>query len=230
MITLITLHMLSPDNYDQAIGVLTKNTELGRKAQGFVTRKVLIDVENRLRGYSMTTWRSKEVMDKFLQSPERPPLEFEGEDMRVYEKTPSGRVLVFTHVDTDSFETDAEATSATVENPLSWTGRLAQISLHLLHEENRERGLDVLRRNTPIAAGQPGFVSRQVYVCGYRPLKSYSVATWETREALEAFRSAPGRPVIVHGDDGMTYEKSGETLTPVFPMVQSGVYQTIDEA
>ncbi len=230
MITLITLHMLSRGNYGQAMGVLTKNTELARKAKGFVSRRVLIDVEDRLKGYSITTWESREDMDAFLKSPERPTLEFEGEEMKVYEKTSSGRVLVFTHVDTGIFKIDVEAANHALSDSSTWKGRYAQVSLHMLDARNRERALDVLRGNTSIAAKQEGFVSRQVYVGVEKPLKGYSVATWETKEAMEAFRHVPGRPVIVGGEGDMKYEKTTEGLIPVFPLVDSRVFQTVDEA
>ena len=48
MVTLITLHLLSSDNYDHALGVLKKNTDLAKKAKGFVSRKVVIDIKDRL--------------------------------------------------------------------------------------------------------------------------------------------------------------------------------------
>ena len=38
-------------------------------------------------------------MDRFLESPERPPLEHEGDGTRVYLKTPEGRVLLFARTD-----------------------------------------------------------------------------------------------------------------------------------
>ncbi len=230
MVTLITLHMLSPDDYDQSMGVLTKNTELACKAPGFITRKVLIDVNDKLKGYSMTSWETQKNMDDFLASPERPPLEFEGEEKRVYEITPSGRIMVFSLTNSDSFTIDVENNNPSLSDSKIWTGRYTQISLHLLDKNNREQGLDILRRNTPIAAKQPGFVSRQVYVCPKDPLKSYSIATWESKKALDDFKTANGRPVIIHAKDGITYEKTDSGLIPVFPIVDSGVFQTVNEA
>jgi len=222
--------MLSPDNYDQSMGVLTKNTELACKAPGFITRKVLIDVTDRLKGYSMTTWETQQYMDDFLTSPERPALEFEGEENRVYEITPSGRIMVFSLTNSASFEIDVEASNPKLTNSKTWTGRYTQISLHLLLKNNRDQGLDVLRKNTPIAAKQPGFVSREVYVCTKDMLKSYSIATWESKKALDDFKTAKGRPIIVHGTDGITYEKNKSGLIAVFPVVDSGVFQTVNEA
>ena len=40
MVTMITLHMLCAENREQAVGVLTKNTELAREAKGFVSRNI----------------------------------------------------------------------------------------------------------------------------------------------------------------------------------------------
>ena len=43
-------------------------------------------------------------MDRFLKSPERPPLDHEGEEKRVYLNDPSGRVLLFSSTDSDRYE------------------------------------------------------------------------------------------------------------------------------
>jgi hypothetical protein len=43
-------------------------------------------------------------MDRFLQSPDRPPLEYEGEETRVYLKTSQGRLLLFSRTDSDRYD------------------------------------------------------------------------------------------------------------------------------
>src|SRR5512139_2673058 len=104
MITMITLHMLSKENREQAMEIFKKNTELAQKAKGFVSRQVFVSVNDPLKGYSITTWKTREDLEAFRVSPERPPLIFEGKERRIYEKTSNGNVLLFTHTDSDIFE------------------------------------------------------------------------------------------------------------------------------
>lgn len=231
MITLINLHMLSQENYDRAVAVLKKNTTLRKIAKGFVFRRVLLDVKDPLKGYSLSAWEDREAMRVGHSHPDVPLLEHENVAgvRRVYEKTSSGKVLVFPSTDADLYEIDTEIVNEGI-NYKTWANRYTQISYHVLHEENREQGLEVLRKNTPIASKLKGFVSRQVYVGADNPLKAYSITTWETLKDLEAFRGAPGRPVITRGDDGMSYEKTKNGPVPVFPQVRGGVFKTIDEA
>jgi heme-degrading monooxygenase HmoA len=103
MITLITLHIVHEANRDQALWLL-RNTELARQAKGFVSRDILFSKKDPSMGYSITTWESAADMDRFLKSPDRPPLEYEGEETRVYLKTPEGRVLLFSRTDSDRYE------------------------------------------------------------------------------------------------------------------------------
>ena len=104
MITLVTLHIVNEENREQALWLLKENTRLARKAKGFVSRDILFSNKDPSKGYSITTWESEADMDRFLKSPERPPLEYEGEETRVYLKTPKGRVLLFTRTDSDRYE------------------------------------------------------------------------------------------------------------------------------
>jgi heme-degrading monooxygenase HmoA len=104
MITLITLHIVHEANRDQALWLLKRNTELARQAKGFVSREILFSKKDPSKGYSITTWESAADMDRFLKSPDRPPLEYEGEETRVYLKTPEGRVLLFSRTDSDRYE------------------------------------------------------------------------------------------------------------------------------
>jgi heme-degrading monooxygenase HmoA len=104
MITLVTLHIVNEANWEQALWLLKRNTELARQAKGFVSRDILFSKKDPSKGYSITTWESEADMDRFLKSPDRPPLEYEGEETRVYLKTPGGRVLLFTRTDSDRYE------------------------------------------------------------------------------------------------------------------------------
>ena len=102
MVTMITLHLLAADNFDQAIALLEINTHLSRKAKGFISRNIYFSTKDRLKGYSVTTWETREDCDNFAASPERPPLEADGD--LVYEITDNGPVLLFTYTDSDIFE------------------------------------------------------------------------------------------------------------------------------
>ena len=104
MVTMITLHMLAEDNFEQAMYVLTKNTELSREAKGFVSRNVFFCVDDRLKGYSITTWESREDLESFRISPQRPPLQGEGGDGAIQLITDDGPVLVFTYTDSNVYE------------------------------------------------------------------------------------------------------------------------------
>jgi heme-degrading monooxygenase HmoA len=104
MVTMITLHIVNGDARKQAMALLKKNTELARKAKGFVSRDIFFAQGDPLKGYSITTWKTRADMKRFLKSPERPPLEHEGPDKTVYEITPKGRVLLFTRTYSDVFD------------------------------------------------------------------------------------------------------------------------------
>ncbi len=231
MKTNITLHMLSEENYDHALELLKRITALRKGTRGLAFRRVSVDVKDKLRVITINAFQSDEAEKEYLKNPGRPTLidEYAGGKRRVYEKTPSGNVLVFTHVDAETYEVDTEIVNKKI-NYKAWENRYTQFSYHGLHEKNRELGLEVLRKNTPIASKQKGFVSRQVYVGADKPLKAYSVTTWETLKDLEAFGSTPGRPVIVNGSDGMNYLKTDKGQVPVFPENTWGVFKTINEA
>lgn len=104
MVTMITLHVFAAETRDQGITLVTKNTELARKAPGFVSRDLYVSVNDPLKAYSITTWETREDLERFRRNPERPQLVTEGEEHRVYEKTANGLVLLFTSTDSDVFE------------------------------------------------------------------------------------------------------------------------------
>jgi heme-degrading monooxygenase HmoA len=104
-VTMINLHIVNPEQRDRAIWLLKRNTELARKAKGFISRHIYFSVTDKLRGYSIATWETRADMDRFLASPERPKLITEGPEKRVYEDTPNGKVLLFTSTSPEIFET-----------------------------------------------------------------------------------------------------------------------------
>ena len=101
---MITLHMLSEEHRELAMGVLTKNTELSRKAKGFISREIFFANNDRLKGYSITTWETREDLENFRANPQRPPLKGTGENGAINLLTPDGPVLVFTHTNSDVFD------------------------------------------------------------------------------------------------------------------------------
>jgi heme-degrading monooxygenase HmoA len=107
LVTMITLHLLAEDNFDQAMYVLTKNTELSRQAPGFVSRDVFFCVDDRLKGYSITTWETREDLENFRTHPQRPPLQGEGGEGAIHLITGDGPVLVFTYTDSNVYERHA---------------------------------------------------------------------------------------------------------------------------
>jgi heme-degrading monooxygenase HmoA len=104
MVTMINLHIVNPEQRERAIRLLKKNTELARKAKGFISREIYFSTKDPLKGYSIATWETRADMEAFLKSPGRPALVTEGPEKRVYEKTPDGNVLLFTSTDPDVFE------------------------------------------------------------------------------------------------------------------------------
>lgn len=104
MITMITLHMLSEENRDKAQWVLTKNTELARKAKGFISRNIYFCIDDSLKGYSITKWETREDLENFRRNPERPPLKSEVSGGSIHLQTEDGPVLVFTSTDSNLYE------------------------------------------------------------------------------------------------------------------------------
>ena len=103
-ITRLTLHIVCKKNRRRALALLNKNTELAREARGFVARHVYFAQDDPLRGYSITTFKTRKDMDAFSANPERPPLEFKGKARKVYERTRRGSVLLFTHTESALYE------------------------------------------------------------------------------------------------------------------------------
>ena len=103
-VTRVTLHIVYKKNRRRAITLLNKNTKLAHKAEGFVARHVYFAREDPLRGYSITTFKTRKDMEIFTANPERPPLVFKGKARRVYEKTKKGDILLFTHTESALYE------------------------------------------------------------------------------------------------------------------------------
>ena len=104
MYTQITLHIVAKENYDKAMDLLKVNTQLAKKAKGFVSREVFFDINDSLKGYSITSWKTKKDLEVFRDSPERPPLSIEGTDRSVYLLTKKAKVLLFTRTDSAVFK------------------------------------------------------------------------------------------------------------------------------
>lgn len=104
MITRITLHIVYEPNKEHAFELLRINTELARKAKGFVAREVHFSTQNPLKGYSITSFELKAALEAFGASPERPKLEMRGPDRQVHEITPTGSRQLFSHTESELYE------------------------------------------------------------------------------------------------------------------------------
>lgn len=109
MITMITLHYLSKENRKEAMELLKRNTELAEKAKGLISRQVFISENDPLKGYSVTSWETREDMEAFRRNPDRPKMRYEGEEKRIYGESPHGDIVIFTKTDTDIYELEYSA-------------------------------------------------------------------------------------------------------------------------
>lgn len=103
-VTRLTLHIVHEPNREQAIALLNENTVLARQAKGFVSRHVYFAKDNPLKGYSITTFSTREDLDAFSANPARPPLEMKGPAREVHLKTPAGDVLLFKQTESTLYE------------------------------------------------------------------------------------------------------------------------------
>ena len=103
-VTRLTLHIVAKKNRKRALALLIRNTELARKAKGFVARQIFFSKKDALKGYSITTFKTLKDMETFSANPERPPLEIKGKARQVYEKIPAGNILLFSHTESDLYE------------------------------------------------------------------------------------------------------------------------------
>jgi len=111
MITRIALHVVAPENQARAWDLLDRNTAMMKTAKGFVSRDIFVSTTDPLTLYCVSTFRTKQDWDDYFKLPGRPKLVFEGEgkDKRIYEDTPEGRFLLFTHAVIDVFERREDA-------------------------------------------------------------------------------------------------------------------------
>jgi len=107
MITVVVLHVIADENRAQAEALIKRNSEDSKHAQGFVSRRILYSVADPLRCYSVTSWRTRAELESFRTRPDRPAVEIEGDERRIYELTPGGRRLLFTESTTETCEETA---------------------------------------------------------------------------------------------------------------------------
>ncbi len=96
MITILVLHVIAAENRAQAEALIARNSADAKNAPGFVSRRILYSVDDPLLCYSVTSWRAEADFDAFRTRPDRPAVETEGEERRIYERTNTGRRLLFT--------------------------------------------------------------------------------------------------------------------------------------
>jgi heme-degrading monooxygenase HmoA len=108
MITVLVLHVIAPENRAQAEALIARNTADSKRARGFLSRRILYSVDDPLLCYSITSWRTQADLEAFRARPDRPSVEIEGEERRIYELTGSDRRMLFTRSETKIFsEPDA---------------------------------------------------------------------------------------------------------------------------
>jgi len=100
MITVLVLHVIAAENRAKAEALIVRNTADAKRAQGFVSRRILYSVDNPLLCYSVTSWRTQADLDAFRTRSDRPAVEIEGEERRIYERTNTDRRLLFTRSET----------------------------------------------------------------------------------------------------------------------------------
>jgi heme-degrading monooxygenase HmoA len=108
MITVIVSHVFCEENQARAEDYMARNMEASKRAAGFVSRRILYSTEDRLRCYSVTSWKTREHLERFRTRPDRPQVEIEGAERRIYEITPEGRVLLYTRTTSEICEENAE--------------------------------------------------------------------------------------------------------------------------
>lgn len=103
-VTRLTLHIVHEPNRQQAIALLNENTVLARQAKGFISRHVYFAKDDPLKGYSITTFGTREELDAFTANPARPKLEMKGSTREVHLKTETGSILLFKQTESALYE------------------------------------------------------------------------------------------------------------------------------
>jgi len=100
MITVLVMHVIAPENRAQAEALIARNTADSKRARGFVSRRIVYSVDDPLLCYSITSWRTQADLEAFRARPDRPSVEIEGEERRIYERTATGRRMLFARSET----------------------------------------------------------------------------------------------------------------------------------
>jgi hypothetical protein len=100
MITVLVLHVIAAKNRAHAEALILQNTADAKKAQGFVSRRILYSMDNPFVCYSVTSWITRADLDAFRMRAGRPALETEGKEARIYERGDGGRRLLFSRSET----------------------------------------------------------------------------------------------------------------------------------
>ncbi len=91
MITMVVDHWVIPERLEEAKKVFKTNSDAMRKADGCVSRHVLISQKDPLKYTTVTSWASQEALGAWRQSPNRPQFDPEhiktllsGEEIEFY--------------------------------------------------------------------------------------------------------------------------------------------------
>ncbi len=72
MFTQISVHQCYPAQKDTAMEIFRKNSELARTAPGYVSRYVLVALDDPMKVTTATTWKTKEDLEAWRTNPARP--------------------------------------------------------------------------------------------------------------------------------------------------------------
>ena len=91
MFTTVSIHKCNPGQKEKALDIFTTNTVLARKQGGFISRDILIAVEDPMKITTVTSWETREQLDAWASNPDRPkgvkgaPRLFSEMEITVYE-------------------------------------------------------------------------------------------------------------------------------------------------
>ncbi len=72
MFTTISVHWLNEGQQNATMDIFKTNTVLARKQEGFISRDILIAVDDPMKITTVTSWQTKEQLETWAKNPDRP--------------------------------------------------------------------------------------------------------------------------------------------------------------
>ena len=72
MFTTVSIHQMLPGTEKKAIEMFSIGTRIARKLKGFISRDILIGVDDALKLTTVTSWQTMEQLEAFKTTPGRP--------------------------------------------------------------------------------------------------------------------------------------------------------------